>query len=171
MKLAISAGINAAITNLVHMATEIAERVYNIADQTINILQEMGSLMGKCVQDVIKISNPLLYGLVRIVSGYQQSQVTIDMVRLGNAVDEMERIAGKIAGIDGQLAGLYRKLCINNIEQGEGIFTSLANLYNLSRADINVDEGNRIRRKASDLRDLFDEYDSVEKWVLRQLGG
>jgi len=39
-------------------------------------------------------------------------------------------------------------------------------MYNLFRADLNVDEGAAIKRKARALSDLYDGYESTEKWVM-----
>lgn len=171
MRLVITTGVHAAIAALVYQAKEIAEGFYAVGEAVVNVLEEMGRLASAAIAQALAISNPLLYTLLRTVTGLAQSAVTIDMIRLQNAVDAMDALATRIANMDTRLDTLYRQLCISNIQQGEGIFTSLANLYNLASADINVDQGNKIRRKANNLSSLFSGYREVESWALTQSGG
>lgn len=171
MRLAINAGANIVITSLVYQATKVVEMYGNMKDVTVDVLQKIGHYTAKNIQNVLRISNPLLYCAIRAITGCTQPSVTIDMVRLQNAVDKMDRLATRVGNIDNRLNSLYGKLCINNIEQGEGIFTSLVNIYHLSRADINVDEGNRILRKANAISSLFNGYKDAERWALSQIGG
>lgn len=171
MRLAITTGIHAAIAALVYQAKEIAEGFYAAAESVINVVEELGQLASAAISQILAIANPLLYTILRTVTGIVQSVVTIDMVRLQNAVDAMDNLATRIANIDARLDTLYRKLCVSNIQQSEGVFTSLANLYNLASADINVDQGGRIRRKANNLSDLFAGYREAESWALTQSGG
>ncbi len=171
MRLAINAGANIVITSLVYQAEKVVEMYENMKDATVDVLQKIGHYTAKNIQNALRISNPLLYCAIRTVTGCIQPSVTIDMVRLQNAVDKMDRLATRVSNIDNRLNSLYGKLCINNIEQGEGVFTSLVNMYHLSRADINVDEGNRIRRKANAINSLFNGYKDAERWVISQIGG
>lgn len=171
MRLAINAGANILITSLVYQATKVVEMYGNMKDVTVDVLQKIGHYTAKNIQTALRISNPLLYCAIRSITGCTQPSVTIDMVRLQNAVDKMDRLATRVGNIDSRLNSLYGKLCINNVEQGEGIFTSLVNMYHLSRADINVDEGNRIRRKANAINSLFNGYKEAERWALSQIGG
>ena len=171
MRLAINASANIVITSLVYQATKVVEMYGNMKDVTVDVLQKIGHYTAKNIQTALRISNPLLYCAIRSITGCTQPSVTIDMVRLQNAVDKMDRLATRVGNIDSRLNSLYGKLCINNVEQGEGIFTSLVNMYHLSRADINVDEGNRIRRKANAINSLFNGYKDAERWALSQIGG
>lgn len=171
MRLAIAAGVNAAITTIVYRAQNIAEKYGSMIDETFDVLRQLGQYASRNIQQALKISNPLFYSAIRTAVGCTQEPVTIDMPRLQNAVDQMTRLASKVADIDSRLDSLYGRLCVDNIEQGEGIFTSLANLYHLSKADISVDEGNRIRRKAEAINNLFNGYEDAEKWALEQIGG
>ena len=38
-------------------------------------------------------------------------------------------------------------------------------MYNLFRADLNVDEGQAIKRKARALSELFEDCEKTDKWV------
>ena len=171
MRITIRAGANILITSLVYQATNVVEMYGNFKDAAVDVLQKIGHYTAQSIQNALRISNPLLYCTIRVITGCIQPSVTIDMVRLQNAVDKMDRLATRVEKIDIRLDSLYGKLCINNIEQGEGIFTSLVNMYRLSRADINVDEGNRIRRKANAINSLFNGYKDAERWALGQIGG
>ena len=169
MRMAIRTGAQVAVTGLVALASQVAEDLYQIGGALTSIIVELGRLTGSAVVQAIAISNPLLYTLIRTVANVAQSAVSIDMARLQSAVDSMMRLADRVANIDIRLDSLYRKLCISNIQQGEGIFTSLANLYNLSSADILVDKGFWIRKKANDLSSLFEAYKSAEDWTMEQV--
>lgn len=169
MKLAITAGAHIVITQLVATATKITEEVIEIGSAVVSVVQELGRVVSGVIAQSIAISNPLLYTLCRVVAGITQSMVTIDMALLQDAVDDMDALATRVQNMDTRLDRLYRQLCISNIQQGEGIFTSLANLYNLSSADILVDQGNWIRRKANDLSSLFDGYRNAEHWALNEI--
>lgn len=171
MRLAINASANIVITSLIYQAENVVEMYENMKDVTVDVLQKIGHYTAKNIQNALRISNPLLYCAIRTITGCAQPSVTIDMIRLQNAVDKMDRLATRVGNIDSRLNSLYGKLCINNIEQGEGVFTSLVNMYHLSRADINVDEGNNIRRKANAINSLFNDYKDAERWVLSQIGG
>lgn len=169
MRLAIRTGAQVAVTGLVALASQVAEDLYQIGCGLVSIIVELGRLTGSAIVQAIAISNPLLYTLIRTAANVVQSAVSIDMVRLQSAVDAMIRLAERVASIDTRLDSLYQKLCISNIQQGEGIFTSLANLYNLCSADILVDKGFWIRKKANDLSALFDAYKDAEDWTMEQV--
>lgn len=158
MKMAISAAVNGLLASVIYAAEDICERFYTLTSELKDVLHTLGALTFRTIQQMIQLTSPLLYTLLRSVTGCAPSPVEIDMNRLQNAVDQMARLANSVQQLDGTLSTLYGKLCVSNIEQGEGILTSLANMYHLSRADINVDEGNRIRGKANALSELFREY-------------
>ena len=117
----------------------------------------------------ISYLNDIAHTVVRTVTGAVQTAVTIYMQRLQDAVERMDRVAGRVQAMDRRLDTLYGWLCRSSVEQGEGIFVTLANLYRLSWADLNVDEGDRIRRMANNLSSLNEGYKTVEKWVATQL--
>lgn len=133
------------------------------------MLKQLGDSMSTSITITVAVANPIMYSLVRIAGNLFQQAVTIDMPRLQNAVNQMDRLATRVQKLDESLNGLYRKLCINSIEQGEGVFTSLANMYQIFSADINVDDGWKIRRKANAISELFRRYDEIETWIKRQL--
>ncbi len=124
----------------------------------------------KTAKLVFAISNPILYGIVRLAVGATQTPVTVDMTRLQSAVDAMKRLADRTETIDRRLDTLYSTMTIDNIEQGENIFTSLANLYNLARADISVDNGHKIRKKANAISETFLEYKETDQWLKNLIG-
>lgn len=171
MRLAIHASANIVITSLAYQSANVVEMYGCMKEATVDVLQKIGHYTAKNIQNALRMSNPLLYCAIRTIVGCTQPSVTIDMVRLQNAVDKMDRLATRVGNIDNRLNSLYGKLCINNIEQGEGVYTSLVNMYHLSRADINVDEGNRIRRKANAINSLFNGYKDAERWAMSQIGG
>lgn len=157
------------ITGLCFSAAKLAEGVADLAAGVEEVVMKTGRAAAKCLDYVVRFSSPFTYGLVRAIAGMLQEPVRIDMARLQKAVDEMNSLARKVENIDSRLNSLYGKLCRNNIEQSEGIFTSLANMYHLASADIKVDQGYRIRRKANGLSSLFDGYRDVESWAKQQL--
>lgn len=169
MKLAISAAVQTAVTAVVYSITELVEQCYAAVTGLVDVVEELGRLASAAVQHIFAVSNPLLYAAVRLVTGLRQAAVTIDMSRLQRAVARMDALAVRVQRMDYRLDGLYRLLCIKNIKQGEDLFTSLANLYRLSSADICVDQGSAIRRKANAISDLYAGYTDAEKWALSLL--
>ncbi len=121
------------------------------------------------LNNMLLISNPLLYLIASKVYKAKKEPLTINATKISDCVDIMNRLASRVATIDQRLDDLYKLLAKNNIEESEGVFTSLANLYNLFSADLNVDEGQLIKRKARALTDLYDDYESVEKWVVANI--
>ena len=118
------------------------------------------------VKTLLFVANPLIYIIASKVYKANKEPVRINIPRIRDCVDRMNNLARRVANIDSRLDNLYWRLAQNNIEKEEGIFTSLANMYNLFRADLNVDEGAAIKRKARALSDLYDGYESTEKWVM-----
>lgn len=163
--------INEKIASTLYQGKQIVKAAGALNAKGNNYLNVLGQYASKSVKKVLKATNPFAYATIRSASGLVQSPVTIDMIRLLEVVEQMDRLASRVQTIDARLDTLYRKLCISNIEQEEGIFTSIVNLYNLCSADINVDEGQKIRRKANAISELFHEYKDAESWVLNQIGG
>ena len=121
------------------------------------------------VKNLLFVSNPLFYIIASKVYRDVKEPVKINVYEISDCVDRMNRLAKRVAKIDQRLDDLYWRLAQNNIEQDEGLFTSLANIYNLFRADLNVDEGAAIKRKARALTDLYDGYKRTDEWVLEHV--
>ena len=169
VRMHIIANFQATISVLFFTAAKMVEGIQHLAHGVKEVVMEIGGYAAECLDFVVKITSPLVYSVVRGITGLLREPVRIDMRRLQSAVDLMEKLASRTGKIDSRLNSLYGRLCWNNIEQEEGIFTSLANLYHLASADIKVDQGYRIRRKANGLKSLFDDYKSTESWVKQQL--
>ncbi len=170
VKMHVRVSYNVLAAGAFETAVNIIEGVGSLAKGIKETAISMGTAVINGLEAAIYIQAPLLYVLVRTIMNFHQQPVRIDMNSLQNAVERMETLAGRVENIDGRLKSLYWKMCQNNIEQKEGVFTSLANLYHLASADINVDKGRDIARKARALRSLFSEYDKTERWVLGQIG-
>ena len=144
----------------------VGERVIDFAGDKIEDF--MGFMKDACkvaIKTLFMLSNPILYLIASKLYNSTREPVRINMVKLRQCVNTMNRLASRVASIDSRLDNLYYQLSRNNIEQGEGIFTSLANMYNLFRADLNVDEGQAIKRKARALSELFEDCEKTDKWV------
>jgi len=149
------------------------ERIITVGERFINkavdqVSDFMGYLRDACkiaIKAAFFVSNPILYAIASKIYNASREPVRINMVKLRQCVNTMNRLASRVASIDSRLDNLYYQLSRNNIEQGEGIFTSLANMYNLFRADLNVDEGQAIKRKARALSELFEDCEKTDKWV------
>ena len=150
---------------------QMAERICAAKTHVQNVIVQLSDLSAAYIPKALKLSNPFLYCSMRAFGNCRQSAVTIDMNRLRNAVDQMERLSVRVGQVDEHLNILYRKLSISNIQQGENVWTSLVNMYHLSVSDICVDEGSRIKCQAKAISELFDEYKEAEKWVMAQIGG
>lgn len=156
--------IHSAIEGVKNLGHRIADGFSSVANKAKNLI---GTICDKATQH-FQIRNRqyegLFHGIIRGITGTPQTPVVLDMKRLQDAVDEMDSIARSVGWIDDRLSSLYGKLCWNNIAKGD-VFTSLANLYNLSKADICVDQGYIIRRKADGLSSLYSGYNDAEKWL------
>lgn len=145
-------------------------RIVNSAvDGTAMFLRNLKDQTISAIKDALFISNPVLYMIVSRVYKETKQPVKINVSKISDCVDRMNKLAKRVSKIDQRLDDLYWRLAQNNIEQDEGLFTSLANIYNLFRADLNVDEGASIKRKARALTELYDGYKSADKWVLEHI--
>lgn len=169
-KQAVQTGIN----HWLGSVCTIAEKCITMGDRVVNKFIDgaadfWDSFKEKAIDSVktlLFVSNPLIYIIASKVYKANKEPVRINIPRIRDCVDRMNNLARRVANIDARLDNLYWRLAQNNIEKEEGIFTSLANMYNLFRADLNVDEGAAIKRKARALSDLYDGYESTEKWVM-----
>ncbi len=144
----------------------VGERVINYAvDQVGDFIGYLRDACKVAIKAAFMICNPILYAIASKLYNASKEPVRINMVKLRQCVSTMNRLASRVANIDSRLDNLYYQLSRNNIEQGEGIFTSLANMYNLFRADLNVDEGQAIKRKARALSELFEDCEKTDEWV------
>jgi len=161
--------INNFVGNVFSKAEELitkGSRVVNSAiDGTMSFLKNLKEQAITSIKNTLFISNPILYMITSRIYKETKQPVRINVTKLRNCVDTLGKLAKRVANIDSRLDSLYWRLTKKNIEQGEGVFTSLANLYNLFRADLNVDEGATMKRKARALSDLFDGYETAEKTI------
>lgn len=161
--------INNFVGNVFSKAEELitkGSRVVNSAiDGTMSFLKNLKEQAITSIKNTLFISNPILYMITSCIYKETKQPVRINVTKLRNCVDALGKLAKRVANIDSRLDSLYWRLTKKNIEQGEGVFTSLANLYNLFRADLNVDEGATMKRKARALSDLFDGYETAEKTI------
>lgn len=163
--------INAGINNFVSDVFERAERmltagakIINTAiDGTVGFLQAVKDQAVSVIKAGFFVCNPLLYLICSKIYNETKQPVTINVTKLRNCVDTLNRLARRVAEMDDRLDNLYSRLSQSNIEQGEGFFTSLANLYNLFRADLNVDQGAAMKRNARALSELFEGYETAAR--------
>lgn len=154
------------VLSTVEKIITVGERVIDFAGDKIEDF--MGFMQDACkvaIKTLFMLSNPILYLIASKLYNSTGEPVRINMVKLRQCVNTMNRLASRVASIDSRLDNLYYQLSRNNIEQGEDIFTSLANIYNLFRADLNVDEGQTIKRKARALTELFEDCEKTDRWV------
>ena len=172
-KLVVETGINNWVSSVCSKAEEYitkGERVVNkLIDGATNFWEFFKDQTIKAAKMHLLVSNPLLYIVASKVYKAVAQPVKINVYEISDCVDRMNRLAKRVAKIDQRLDNLYWRLAQNNIEQEEGLFTSLANIYNLFRADLNVDEGAAIKRKARALTDLYDGYKRTDEWVLEHV--
>ena len=165
--------ITQGISTFIQAALDTAARIYNSVISGLKKAAEAVSVFGSYVFSFIAKPGAMFVSIAccisRAVTGQSQQEVRINEPLLNSTVDDMNRLANRVQAIDRRLDSLYNLLTVNGIEEGEGIWTSLANLYNLAKADISVDEGNRIRRMANNLSGLYTGYSNAERWVLQQL--
>lgn len=165
----VKAGINDFASSVFEGAerllTKGTEVVNSAIDSTSSFLRGVKDYVVSVIKTSLFISNPILYIIASRVYRETRQSVRIDVTKLRNCVETLNRLAKRVAAMDTRLDNLYSRLARKNIEQGEGIFTSLANLYNLLRADLNVDQGATMKRKARALAELFEGYEMAEKTI------
>lgn len=168
------------IDNFISNVFELAEKIVtkgtqivdSVIDGAVTVLDKVKEMSIVALKQLLLFTNPHLYSIVSQAHRNAQLSVYINLTKLKSCVNTLNRLATRITSMDERLDDLYWELAQNNIEQGEGIFTSLANLYNLFRADLNVDQGRTIKRKARALSDLYDEFENAEytiKLILSEL--
>jgi len=147
----------------------VKDAIKDVYESAKNTLTNIKNATVSYMKKQFKANFPGLYNLVSNVFGAKREPLHVDMRRLRDAVNEMSRLANRVATMDSRLDNLYRQLSQNNIEQGENVWTSLCNMYNLLRADINVDEGAAIKRKARSITELFGSYEKMDNWILNNV--
>ena len=147
------------------LLTKGAQIVNSAVDGTMNFLKEVKDQAVFAIKNTLFISNPILYIIASRVYKETKQPVRINVTKLRNCVETLNSLAKRVANIDTRLDNLYSRLARKNIEQDEGIFMSLANLYNLFRADLNVDQGATMKRRARALSELFEGYETAEKTI------
>lgn len=85
------------------------------------------------------------------ISGAKYVDVNYDPEELERLKNRLYNLANKVDNLDKELDYLYMKLLQRDIEQGENVFTCLADLFYLCRADIVIDNGVKVRRYAQRL--------------------
>ncbi len=163
-------GLNSALEKVYSKAEEIitkGRRVVNAAtDAARKVLNAAKKVSVAVIDTVLKYTQPILYSIASKVYKLKQGEVRINLKKLKQCVNTLYRLASRISSLDSRLDSLYYRLAQNNIEQEEGVFTSFASMYNLFRADLNIDEGASIRRKANELSTLLEGFESVERIII-----
>lgn len=169
LKREVEVKLNLWVSDVLAKAEEMITIASNVFDKikegAVATVKAIKSVSVEMMKNYFKATHPFLYMIASKIHKATQEPISINMGRLQDCVDRMNNLATRVIDLDNRLDGLYERLCWNNIEQGENVFTSLANLYNLFRADLCVDEGRKIRKKADALSELFEGYEDVESWV------
>lgn len=140
-------------------AQEFAKKVYVTAVAYVQYTK-------KCIKQALDMACSFANRVARAVTGAVQNVVSIQVELLQSCVDDMRSVATRVQNMDYRLDRLYDRLLNSMIEQEGNILVSLANLYHIARADLNVDEGNRLRRMANNINSWNDAYKDVERWLM-----
>ena len=166
-----------------HVMSTLAKRINALIDsavalyewakgeflKSIHFIKVAANTVMEVISRAYRIVSTICYTAVRSIAGVVQNAVWLQIEIIQDAVDHMDRLAARVRNIDTRLDSIFWRLCNSMIEEQEGVFTSLANLYNIGTADLAVDEGGRIRRMANNIASLYNGYMDVEKWVMNQL--
>jgi hypothetical protein len=165
----VKSGIEKYISIVVSKAIEFVGKVKNVVNSAINgakaWLHSVKESAIKGINKVLNFSRGVVYRISSRLFGARKEPVRIDYRRLRDCVDRMNAISRRVSIIDRRLDSLYLKLLAKDIEQEEGVLTSIVNMYNLIRADIAVDEGTSIKRKAQAISSLFGDYNGLERRI------
>lgn len=140
-------------------AKELAKKTYT---QAVAFVQYAKT----CIKEAFQMACSFANQVARAVTGAVQNIVTINVELLQSCVDRLDSLASRVLAMDRRLDDLFIRLLNDLIEGEEGIFISLANLYNITSADLNVDEGNRLRRMADNINNWNIAYKAVESWLM-----
>lgn len=169
-KQAIREGINNWISSVFSKAEQLITKgskfINSVKDKATSFLSMVKNETVNAIKRNFAVSHPFLYIIASKVHREVKGPVKINVTKLRSCVETLTKLATRVANIDTRLDTLYYKLARNNIEQENGIFTSLANMFNLFRADLNVDEGAALKRQARALSALFEGYQDTEEWIL-----
>lgn len=170
LKNTVRSGLNSALAKVYSEAEKIVTKgsrfINSAVDTAGRILSAAKRVSVAAIDAVLKYTQPFFYSIASKVYRLRQGEVTINLVKLKRCVNTLYRLASRISALDSRLDSLYYRLSKNNIEQQEGVFTSLASMYNLFRADLNIDEGASIRRKANALSELLEGFENVERKII-----
>ncbi len=171
LKEVVRVGLNSALDKVYSTAEKIitkGRRVANaVTDTACKVLDAAKKVSVATIGTVLKYTKPILYTIAAKVYKLRQGEVRINLKKLKQCVNTLYRLASRISSLDSRLDSLYYRLAQNNIEQEEGVFTSFASMYNLFRADLNIDEGAAIRRKANELSTLLEGFESTERMIIK----
>lgn len=132
-------------------------------------LDELAILVQSCLKAFIAIHLPMVYIICTVISRSKRYDVEINVKVLRETVQTLNALVIRVQNMDRRLNTLYERLAQNNVELEEGIFTSVANIFNLFRADICVDQAGAIRRRADSLAEFLEEGDRLERRFLENL--
>ena len=145
--------INSAVTAAVTFLDKIR-------DKAVDAIKKSFEFTKNCLYRVAE-------GVYRVYSHIVKLDVTV----LSDCVDRMMKLATRVSAIDERLDALYLALIKDDIEENKGVFTSIANLYNLTSADIKVDQASLIVRRARQLSEMYQGYVDADNWVKANLPG
>lgn len=164
-------GIEKFVTTVFAKAMQIVDTAKNVVNSVIegtkSLLKNVKESALNAIKKVLNFSRGIIYKISSGLFGTRKEPVRVNYSRLRDCVDRMNAIASRVNTMDKRLDTLYLKLIVKDVEQESGVFTSLANMYNLIRADISVDEGWSIRCKAQAISLLFGDYNSLESQIKR----
>lgn len=172
LKDAVRVGLNSALAKVYSKAEEIVTKGRRFADAVTDTARKVLNAAKKvsvaAIEGILKYTQPIFYSIASKIYRLKQGEVSINFSKLKRSVNTLYRLASRISSLDSRLDSLYYRLAQNNIEQEEGVFTSFASMYNLFRADLNIDEGASIRRKANALSTLLEGFESVERNIINK---
>lgn len=166
-------GIEGFVKKVIFESIRIVEKakdfVHSVIDNTVSFLNKVKNSALDNIHKLLDFSGGFIYNLASGLFGLKKEPVRIDYNRLRECVERMNAVSARVNSIDRRLDSLYSRLLANDIEQEKGVFTSLVNMYKLMRADIFVDEGGAIRRKALAISSIFDNYNSLEARISNKI--
>lgn len=143
-------------------AKDLAKKVYATSVAIVTYAKER-------IKDALNMAQTIADKVAQAVTGAVQNAISIQVERLDACVRDMLSIANRVQYMDDRLDRLYYRLLNDMVEKEEGFFISLLNLYNLTKADIKVDQGGMIRRMANNINSWNNAYKEVENWLLAVL--
>ena len=171
----VKANIKEHIQNRINLCADLCQGICNATGIVINFVDNIaGNLQTVGWHTIATVAStkagvlltgpyaPVVYQFVKNSGYHNPIRIQYNLLQLENLSGRLLQLASEVNSLDSSLSSLYGKLLIRDIEQGENIFTCLADMFHLVRADIVVDSGWMVRNECQRLSRAVQELHAMK---------